>query len=109
MESCSVRKSFLALYGRGWGEGFEISSNLVRTELGSEGGQRIEVGQGLPVWVQGLDTDMAGPGVEMFLDALPDCRFIPPGHHRIQKTVAATARQVILTEALAPPTIAIIG
>jgi len=40
--------------------------------LGGKGCQSIKVRVGLPVWVQGLDADMACSGVEMCLDALLD-------------------------------------
>jgi hypothetical protein len=40
--------------------------------LGGEGGQCIEVREGLPVGVQGLDADMTGPRIDMGLEALSD-------------------------------------
>ena len=66
--------------------------------LRGQGGQGIEVRDGLPIRVQGLDAHMASPGVEMVLQALPDGRLIPPGHHGIQKPLAPTLRQVLLAE-----------
>src|SRR5262245_23266954 len=77
--------------------------------LGGKGCQSIKVRVGLPVWVQGLDADMACSGVEMCLDALLDYRLLPPGNHGVEKTVATTVCQVLLAEAEAQPVITVIG
>src|SRR6185436_19395571 len=77
--------------------------------LGGKGCQSIQVRPGLPVRVQGLDADMTCSGLEMFLDALLDRRLPPPGNHGVEKTVAATVRQVILAEAEAQPVVTVIG
>lgn len=53
----------------------ELPLRLLMLRLGGEGGQRIEVRQGLPVGVQGLGTDVTGPSADIGLDALPDRRW----------------------------------
>jgi hypothetical protein len=53
----------------------ELPLRLLMLRLGGEGGQRIEVRQGLPVGVRELDADIAGPSAEICLDALPDRRW----------------------------------
>jgi CHC2 zinc finger len=60
--------------------------------LGGKGGQGIEVRKGLPVGVQGLDADMAGPRLDMGLEALSDGRLVAPGDHSVQKSGAAAVR-----------------
>ena len=52
---------------------------------------------------------MACSGVEMCLEALLDRRLVAPGNHGVEKTVAATVRQVILAEAKAQPVVTVIG
>src|SRR5919109_4935538 len=81
---------------------------LHTVRLGGEGGQRLEVWQGLALWMQRLDADMACPRIEMGLEALPDDRRVPPGDHDVHKPVAAPVRQVLLTEPQAPPVAAVV-
>jgi hypothetical protein len=48
--------------------------------------------------VEGLDTDVTRPGIEMGLDALSDCGLVSPGYHGVQKPIAAAICQILVTK-----------
>jgi hypothetical protein len=41
---------------------------------------------------------MAGPSVEMGLDALTDCHLASPGDHCVQKSITAAAFQILVAK-----------
>src|SRR5438270_9842247 len=52
-----------------------------------------------------LDADMVGAGFPVLLDPCADCSLVAPRDHRIEKPLRAAPREVVITEALAPPTV----
>jgi hypothetical protein len=46
-----------------------------------------------------MGADVTGPGVEMCLYTLSDCGFVSPGYHGVQKPVAATTCEILVTKA----------
>ena len=71
---------------------------FARGELRRKHRQRIIVRHRLSVWVQRLNADMAGPSVEMGLDALTDCHLASPGDHCVQKSITAAAFQILVAK-----------
>src|SRR5258708_6425273 len=59
--------------------------------------------------MQGLNADMAGPRIDMGLEALANGRLVTPGHHGVQKPITASIRQVLLAEAQALPIALVTG
>ena len=62
---------------------------------GGEGLEKTPVGLAASLRVDGLDTDVARPGVVVGLDAVGDRGLIAPGHHSVEKTRRAVADFVI--------------
>src|SRR5260221_9601876 len=57
--------------------------------------QQLFVGPTRPVRVDGLDADMVGAGVPMFLDPLADRRLVTPSHIGVDKPVGTAAIQIV--------------
>src|SRR4051794_3460888 len=76
--------------------------------LRSECPQSIVVRNRLALGVQRLNTYVTGAGIEMRLDAVLDCCLRSPSHHSVQKPIAATALQIVVSETDALPAIPIV-
>jgi hypothetical protein len=70
-----------------------VSAGLVREHLES-----IEVRYWLSLRVERLDADVTGTSVKMGVYTMPDCGFVPPGYHGIQKPIAAAACQILVAK-----------
>src|SRR5580693_9934046 len=55
-----------------------------------------------------LDADMVGAGVPVLLDPGADRALIAPRDHRVQKALRAAPREIVITEALAPPAVDVV-
>src|SRR4051794_21896166 len=51
---------------------------------------------------------MVGAGIPVLFDPCADCSYVTPRDHRIEKPLRAAPREIVITEALAPPAVDVI-